>query len=71
MPKMDLGNLAELALTAKTSLGRQNLSLAMVKQQLNTDKAAVQLVSQATAQVQKAAAAASAGGRGQIIDIVV
>ena len=68
---MDLANLAELALTAKTAVSRQNLSLAMVKQQLKTDQAAVQLISQATAQVKQASQAASAAGRGQVVDIVV
>lgn len=67
---MDVGNLAELALKAKTALTRQDLSLAMVKQQLKTEQAAVQLLTQATQQA-SSSAAANAAGRGQIIDIVV
>ncbi len=68
---MDVGNLAELALTAKTAMARQGLSLAMVKQQMQVDQAAVQLLTQATDQATQSANAAAAASSGHIVDIVV
>jgi hypothetical protein len=65
---MDITGLAELALTAKTAMARQGLSIAMVKQQMQVDQAAVQLLTQATDQATQAASAASSG---HIVDIVV
>lgn len=69
---MELSGLAEIALSAKTAMARQEFSMAMVKQQLQLDQAAVQLLSQATAQAtQSANAAVAASSSGHIVDIVV
>ena len=70
---MELSGLAELALSAKTAMARQDFSIAMVKQQLQLDQAAVQLLTQATAQVTQsnAATAAASSTSTHIVDIVV
>lgn len=62
-----LVGLAEIALRAKTSLARQDMAVAMVKQNLQMDQAVVQLLSQATDQ----AAAQAAASSGHIVDILV
>ncbi len=70
---MELSGLAEIALSAKTAMARQEFSMAMVKQQLQLDQAAVQLLSQATAQATQSAnaAVAAASSSSHIVDIVV
>lgn len=61
-----LVGLAEIALKARTAMARQDMAVAMVKQNLQMDQAVVQLLSQATEQ-----ATAATSSSGHIVDILV
>ena len=65
---ISVSGLAEMALQAKSAMLHQELSVAMVKQNLQMDQAIVQLLTQATDQV---AAATRAASSGHAVDILV
>jgi hypothetical protein len=65
---ISVSGLAEMALRAKSAMLHQELSVAMVKQNLQMDQAIVQLLTQATDQV---AAATRAASSGHTVDILV
>ena len=64
---ISLVGLAEIALKAKSAMARQDMAIAMVKQNHQMDQAVVQLLSQATDQ----AASAGNASSGRIVDILV
>lgn len=68
---MDVAGLAEVVLTAKTALARQEFSVAMVRQRMQVDQAAVQLLTQAADQATQSADTAAEASSGHLVDIVV
>ena len=65
---MEISSLAGAAVAAQTGMARHEMSIAMVKQKLEADKAVLGLVAAATDQMKQSAGAAS-GGRGSVVDI--
>jgi len=65
---ISVSGLAEMALQAKSAMLHQELSVAMVKQNLQMDQAIVQMLTQATDQV---AAATRSASSGHALDILV
>lgn len=66
-----LAGLAEIALKAQTAMARRDLSIAMVKQNLQMDQAVVQMLTHAADQATQAAAVARPAASGHIVDILV
>lgn len=64
---MDVNMMAATAMITKKAMVGQEMSVAMVKQQLQNQQAAAQMVEQAAEQTKAAAASASA----HIVDVVV
>ena len=65
---MEITSMAGAAIAAQTGMARQEMSIAMVKQKLEADKAVLGLVAAATDQMKQNAGATS-GGRGSVVDI--